>query len=78
LPSSNIKRRISLQVFDLKDCSLAWAKAFFLKRILALRAGATLFSCAWHQRLPSSRGDGPARLIKFNRAFFGDIQMFTN
>ena len=56
-------------MLDLKDCSPAWAQALFLKRILALRAGATLFSCAWHQRLPSSCGDGPARLIKFSRAF---------
>jgi len=59
-----------LQVFDLKDRSPAWAKAFFLKRIFTLRAGATLFPCAWHQRLSSSRGDSPARLIKFSRAFF--------
>jgi hypothetical protein len=48
LPSLNIKRRICLQVFDLKDRSPAWAKALFLKRILTLRAGATLFPCAWH------------------------------
>jgi len=58
-----------LQVFDLKDRSPAWAKAFFLKRIFTLRAGATLFPCAWHQRLSSSRGDSPARLIKFSRVF---------
>jgi len=37
-----------VQVFDLKDCSPAWAQALFLKRILALRASATLFPCAWH------------------------------
>jgi hypothetical protein len=48
LPSLNIKRRMSLQVFDLKDRSPAWAKALFLKRILTLRAGATLFPCTWH------------------------------
>jgi len=39
---------MSLQVFDLKDRSPAWARALFLKCILTLRAGATLFSCAWH------------------------------
>jgi hypothetical protein len=48
LPSLNIKRRMSLQVFDLKGRSPAWAKALFLKRILTLRAGATLFPCTWH------------------------------
>jgi len=69
LPSSNIKRRIGVQVFDLKDRSSAWARALFLKRILTLRAGATLFPCAWHQRQSSSRGGSPARLIKFSRAF---------
>ena len=42
------QRRISVQVFDLKGRSPAWAKALFLKRILTLRAGATLFSCSWH------------------------------
>ena len=41
-----------------------------LKRIFTLRAGATLFPCAWHQRLSSSRGDGQARLLKCGRAFF--------
>jgi len=42
----------------------------FVKRIYTLRAGATLFPCAWHQRLSSSRDHSPARLIKFSRAFF--------
>jgi len=45
----NNKRKMILQVFDLKDRSPAWAKAFLLKRIFTLRAGATLFPCAWHQ-----------------------------
>jgi hypothetical protein len=40
-----------------------------VKRILTLRARATLFPCSWHQRLPSSRGDGPARLTYVNLAF---------
>jgi hypothetical protein len=43
-----IGRRMNLQVFDLKDRSPAWAQALFLKRIHTLRAGATLFPCAWH------------------------------
>jgi hypothetical protein len=34
LPSLNIKRRMSLQVFDLKDRSPAWAKALFLSVFL--------------------------------------------
>ena len=58
-----------MQVLDLKDRSPAWVKALFVKRIYTLRAGATLLPCAWHQRLPPSRGDSQARLIKFNRAF---------
>jgi len=48
LPSTNIQRRISSQVFDLKDRSPAWVKALFVKRIYTLRASATLFPCAWH------------------------------
>jgi hypothetical protein len=58
-----------MQVLDLKDRSPAWVKALFVKRIYTLRASATLLPCAWHQRLPPSRGGSPARLIKFNRAF---------
>jgi len=37
-----------MQVFDLKDRPPAWVKALFVKRIYTLRAGATLFPCAWH------------------------------
>jgi hypothetical protein len=37
-----------MQMIDLKDFSPAWVKTHFVKRIYTLRAGATLFPCAWH------------------------------